>query len=117
MARMQGKTTSDGHEHQAGVDVGKALLDLRVAGTPRGVRFASDAGGIAALVAHLGPPHLVVLEPTGRHHVALWRAPDAGGHAVAPVNPHAARKLADGMGQLAKTDAVDALVLSGIARQ
>lgn len=116
MARMQGKTTSDVYEYSAGIDVSKAHLDLRVSGTPKGRRFANDEVGIAALVAHLGPPHLVVLEPTGRYHLALWRALGAAGHGVAPVNPYAARRLAEGMGYLAKTDALDAFVLSGIAR-
>ena len=115
MARMQGKTSSEDYQYSAGVDVSKAHLDLRVSGTPKGRRFANDEGGIAALVATLGPPHRVVLEPTGRYHLALWRALDAGGHGVAPVNPYAARRLAEGMGHLAKTDAVDAFVLAEIA--
>lgn len=116
MARMQGKTSSDTGHHCAGIDVSKAHLDLRVWGAPRGRRFGNDPAGIAALVAYLGPPHRVVLEPTGRFHLALWRALDAAGHGVAPINPHAARQLAQGMGQLAKTDAVDAAVLAAIAR-
>ena len=116
MARMQGKTTSDVYEYSAGIDVSKAHLDLRVSGSPKGRRFANDEGGIAALLAHLGVAHRVVLEPTGRYHLALWRALDGAGHGVAPVNPYAARRLAEGMGHLAKTDAVDAVVLSEIAR-
>lgn len=115
MARMQGKTTSDLYEYSAGVDVSKDHLDLRVSGTRKGRRFANDDAGIAALLAHLGTPHLVVIEPTGRFHIALWRALDGAGHGVAPINPHAARRLAEGMGYLAKTDRIDALVLSEIA--
>jgi transposase len=121
MARMQGKTTSDVFKCFAGVEVSKAHLDLRVAGTVRGARFANDDAGIATLPAQLDPPHpgpyLVVLEPTGRYHLALWRALDGAGHGVAPVNPWAARKLADGPGHLAKTDAVDAFVLAQIAQR
>lgn len=116
MARMQGKTTSDGYEYSAGIDVSKAHLDVTVSGAGRGRRFANDDGGIAALVAHLGPPTLVVLEPTGRYHLALWRALDAAGHGVAPIHPYAARRMAEGMGYLAKSDRIDAFVLSEIAR-
>ena len=117
MARMQGKSNSGGDECCAGVDVSKAYLDLRLAGTSKGQRFDNDPAGIARVVASLPAPHLVVLEPTGRFHVALWRALDGAGHKVAPVNPYAARRLAEGMGHLAKTDAVDAFVLCETARR
>lgn len=116
MARMQGKTSSEDYQYFAGVDVSKAHLDLRQSGAARGRRFGNDAVGIAALVEQLGAPHRVVLEPTGRLHLPLWRALEAAGHGVAPVNPLAARRLAEGMGHLAKSDAVDAFVLSEIAR-
>jgi transposase len=117
MARMQGKMTSDLYEYSAGIDVSKAHLDLRVSGTTKGRRFANDEGGRAALVAHLGAPHLVVIEPTGRYHLELWRALEGAGHGVALVNPYAARRLAEGMGYLAKSDRIDAFVLSEIARR
>ncbi len=116
MARMQGKTTSDDFQCFAGVDISKAHLDLAVSGAGRGVRFSNDAAGIAGVVAHLGGRrHRVVLEPTGRYHVMLWRALSAAGHAVAPVNPYRARQLAEGLGRIAKTDAVDARMLALIA--
>ena len=115
MARMQGKTTSDAYQYFAGIDVSKAHLDLRVFGARRGQRFANDATGIAALLATFAAPHLVVFEPTGRYHLALWRALAAAGHGAVPYNPYLARHLATGMGQLAKTDQIDAMVLSEIA--
>lgn len=119
MARMQGKTVSDGYECFAGVDVSKAALDLHVAGgagSGLARRFANDAAGIAALVGALGGArHLVVFEPTGRHHLALWRALSEAGHGTAPVNPFAARRLAEGLGRLAKTDRIDAATLALIA--
>ena len=115
MARMQGKATSDDVQYFAGVDVSKAHLDLRVSGTSRGERFRNDETGIAALIGRLGLPHLVVFEPTGRYHTALWRALDHAGHGAAPCNPYRARHLAEGMGRLAKTDVIDALTLCDIA--
>lgn len=122
MARMQGKTSSEDDQYFAGVDVSKAHLDLALPGQGRVVRFSNDASGIGALVAALagrgpGGPHLVVLEPTGRYHLALWRALEAAGHGVAPVNPWSARRLAEGLGLLAKTDQIDARLLCRIAMQ
>ena len=121
MARMQGKTNFGGDECFAGIDVSKAHLDLRLAGTSKGARFANDPAGIAQLLAALAAahpgPHLVVFEPTGRFHLALWRALDDAGHRAAPINPYAARKLAEGLGRLAKTDAVDAATLCEIAQR
>ena len=115
MARMQGKATSDDVQYFAGVDVRKAHLDLRVSGTSRGERFRNDETGIAALIERLGLPHLVVFEPTGRYHTALWRALDHAGHGAAPCNPYRARHPAEGMGRLAKTDVIDALIACDIA--
>ena len=69
------------------------------------------------MLASLGGVHLVVIEPTGRYHLAVWRALDAAGHRVAPINPCSARKLAEGLGRLAKTDAIDAATLCDIAQR
>ena len=115
MARMQGKTTSDSYQYFAGIDVSKAHLDLRVFEARRGQRFANDEGGIAELIKALDRPHLVVFEPTGRYHLALWRALAKAGHGTAPYNPYLARHLATGLGHHAKTDQIDAMVLCTIA--
>lgn len=125
MARMQGKTTFGDYDYFAGIDVSKAHLDLALwpggegegKGTRRArtTRFANDTEGIADMIAALGQPHLVVLEPTGRYHLAVWAALAGAGHGVAPTNPYRARRLAEGLGCLAKTDAVDARVLALIA--
>ena len=98
------------------------ICGLRVAGRTSGARFDNDALGIARLLAslanaHLDGPHLVVIEPTGRSHPALWRALDEAGHGAAPINPHAARRLAEGLGRLAKTAAIYAATLCGIAQR
>jgi transposase len=117
MARIQGKTTSEEYQYFAGVDVSKAHLDLHRHGTKRGQRFANDDAGIAALLATLTTPHLVVFEPTGRFHIGLWRALVAAGHGAVPQDPARARHLAIGLGVLAKTDRLDAMVLARIAAQ
>lgn len=118
MARMQGKTTTEDYDHFAGVDVSKAHLDLRLAGSRRGERFGNNRPGIATLASRLRDgPHLVVIEPTGRYHLNLWRELAKAGHGVAVVNPYAARQLADGLGYLAKSDALDAQMLCELAER
>jgi len=116
MARVQGETTTELPQHFAGIDVSKAYLDLRLSRERRAHRFPNDPAGFAALAAHLGPaPHLIVLEPTGRYHHAVWKALAAAGHGVAPVNPLHVRRFAESAGELSKTDALDAAVLARMA--
>jgi transposase len=55
---------------------------------------------------------LVVMEATGGYEAALACALQAAGLSVAVVNPRQARDFAKSMGQLAKTDAVDARLLA-----
>ena len=103
MARVQGETTTDISQHFAGIDVSKAYLDLRLSRESRSHRFANDPAGFTALAAHLGQaPHLIVLEPTGRYHHAVWTALAAAGHQVAPVNPLHVRRFAESEGELSK---------------
>ncbi len=121
MARMQGETTTDISQHFAGIDVSKAHLDLRLSCERRSRRFANDPAGFAAIEAHLGAradtPYLVVLEPTGRYHFAVWRALHEAGHGVAPLNPLHVRRFAESGGELTKTDAIDAAILARMAAE
>lgn len=92
-----------------GVDVAKRHLDVAWHGRAGVRRFANTPAGLAALVAALRPvPRLVVVEATGGYELALVRALQRGGVAVAVVNPRQVRDLARARGQLAKTDALDA---------
>jgi transposase len=119
MSRIQGKTFTDGTQVYAGIDVSKASLDLHIlaadgAGFSR--RFANSGEGIAALAACLGSTRRrVTFEPTGRFHLALWRALDAAGHEAVPLNPFRARRYAEALGLMAKTDAIDARMLAQAA--
>src|SRR3954452_19462068 len=100
-----------------GIDVAKAHLDvaLRPAGTHE--RLTNDEDGIAHLVARLAatPPTLIVLEATGGLEVPVTAALAAAGLAVAVVNPRQVRDFAKAVGQLAKTDALDAHLLARFA--
>ncbi len=119
MSRIQGKTFTDAHQVYAGIDVCKASLDLHVLdpdGDGVSRRFANTPGGIRSLLGWLGDkPCRVVIEPTGRFHLALWRALDGAEHEVVLLNPLRARRFAEAMGYLAKTDVIDARVLAQAA--
>ena len=116
MSRIQGKDCTDRLTGYAGIDVCKARLDVHVFCAEGEAAFAmpNTEEGIAGLVARLGARGVrrVVLEPTGRFHIAAWRALDAAGIAVVALNPERGRRFAEAIGRLAKTDAVDARVLA-----
>jgi len=100
-----------------GIDVAKAHLD--VARRPAGDlwRVANDDAGIAQLVRELEqqPPTLVVVEATGGLEVPVAAALAAARIPVAVINPRQARDFARAVGQLAKTDALDAQLLARFA--
>lgn len=100
-----------------GIDVAQARLDIAV--RPSGEQWTSphDDEGIAALVTRLQAlgPTLVVLEATGGRELALAGALAAAQVPTAIVNPRQVRDFAKAIGQLAKTDALDAQVLARFA--
>ena len=101
-----------------GIDVAKAHVDVSVLGVKLDVqRFDNDADGHSALVVALQQfaVSLVVMEATGGYEAAIACALQAAGLSVAVVNPRQARDFAKSMGQLAKTDAVDARLLAEFA--
>ena len=98
-----------------GIDVAKEHVDVCVLDSKHGVqRFANDAQGHSALVAALQPLDvgLLVMEATGGYEAPLACALQAAGLPVAVVNPRQARDFAKSMGQLAKTDAIDAAMIA-----
>ena len=101
-----------------GLDVAKAQLDIAVRPSGQPWTAANDAAGISDVVERLHEmqPALVVLEATGGHEVAAAAALAAAGLAVAVVNPRQVRDFARAIGQLAKTDALDAQVLARFAQ-
>jgi transposase len=95
-----------------GIDVSKSTLDICTSGgevwqTP------NDAGAVEALCARLAAlqPALVVLEATGGYELRAAGALAAAGLPVAVVNPRQVRSYARSVGQLAKTDKIDARIL------
>src|SRR5260370_30837067 len=97
-----------------GVDVSKARLDVAV--RPEGQLFSesNDERAISRLVKRLAKLacERIVVEATGGYETLLVGALYAAGLPVVVVNPRWVRDFARGIGQLAKTDALDARVLA-----
>ena len=100
----------------AGVDVSKAVLDVHVDGVDR--TFANDKAGFRALGNWLRRHAVtrVVMEATGRMHRGVHRSLHDRGFAVFVVNPRQSRDFAKALGELAKTDRVDARILAAYGR-
>ena len=97
-----------------GIDVSKEYLDVHVRPGGETLRVKNNEGGIAELTSRLveALPTLVVVEATGGYEVPVVAALAVKGVAVAVVNPRQVRDFAKATGQLAKTDAIDAVVLA-----
>ncbi len=100
-----------------GIDVSKASLDVAVAPTRQRWQVANDPAGIQQLVEQLGQlqPQRVVLEATGGYELAVLAALACAQLPAVAVNPRQVRDFAKAMGQLAKTDVLDAHVLAQFA--
>src|ERR687885_165557 len=99
------------------IDVAKAQLDIAVRPSGEQWTATNDEAGVSTLVARLHALHptLVVLEATGGREVPLVAALAEAAVPVAVVNPRQVRDFARAIGQLAKTDALDAQVLARFA--
>lgn len=101
-----------------GIDVSKLKLDVALQekespDRPELARYANDAQGHQALLSSLKnlPVTLVCLEATGGCERRLVEALHQAGLPVAVVNPGRIREFAKCLGQLAKTDELDAAVI------
>ena len=76
--------------------------------------MTNDKSGLKALTALLQSqaPDVSVVETTGQYHRPCHRHLHAAGFCVAVMNPLRTHKFADMMGQLAKTDEIDARTLA-----
>ena len=101
-----------------GVDVSKEKLDVCLLPGGELHEFANDRAGQAALVACIAqlPAAAVVLEASGGYERSALLALQEAGLRVALVNPRQVRDFAKGLGQLAKTDRLDAFVLARFAQ-
>ncbi len=101
-----------------GIDVAKATLDVALLPQGTSFHFSYDQAGIDALKRLIGNPAatIVVLESTGGYETRLAVELLEFQCRVAVVNPRRVRDLAKGLGQLAKTDRLDAAILARYAQ-
>jgi transposase len=97
-----------------GVDISKDALDVALHPVGEEARFANDAKGIRALIKWLAPRRVarIVFEATGAYHRLLERTLAKAGLPGVKVNPLQARRFAQAIGKLAKTDRCDAVMLA-----
>ena len=100
-----------------GIDVSKAHLDVAVGKEAEVIRVSNDEKGIAMITALLQAtqPTLIVVESTGGLERPVIKELYLAGLPVALVNPGRVREFAKSIGQLAKTDKIDARLLAHFA--
>ena len=111
----QGREAVAAARPNVGIDVSKESLEVAWAG--RVERVSNDAGGWDALAAKCKAQgvDVVVMEASGGYEKGVACALQLADLAVVVINAKQARDFAKGMGQLAKTDAVDAQMLQQLA--
>jgi len=96
-----------------GIDVSKRRSDAFFGG--RTVRCETAVKGVKALAVRAGNAHCVFESTGGLERMAAWMLP-AAGRVAGVVNPGRVRDDAESMGQLAKTDRIDARIIAEHAR-
>jgi transposase len=106
-----------------GIDVAKATLEMALSDRHATSSHPNDEAGHTALLARLEQLRvqgthiaLVVLEATGGLEAEVAWALQLAGWPVVVVNPRQARDFARSMGQLAKTDRIDAQLLARLGQ-
>jgi transposase len=100
-----------------GIDVAKQQLEVAAHESDYQFRCPNKASAFGELIAELISlrPALIVLEATGGLEIRVVSALHAAGLPVVVVNPRQVRDFAKALGQLAKTDRLDARVLAHFA--
>ena len=96
-----------------GIDISKDHLDVHRLPDGERRRFDNTMAGHKTLIRWIGAvPARVVYEPTGPYHRRMEVQLAAAGMPIVKVNPRQARRFAQAIGQLAKTDRLDAAMLA-----
>jgi len=100
-----------------GIDVSKSKLDVYLLERDLLLSVHNDEPSIATLVSRLARYRLerIVIEATGRLEHAFVTAAVAKGLPIVVVSPLKVRRFADAVGQLAKTDEIDARLIAQFA--
>ena len=102
-----------------GIDISKDRLDIGIVPTSEKWNVPNEVDGLAELAWRLSDlsPKLVVMEATGGLERPVRAVLEQAGLRCAVVNPRQVRDFAKAMGILAKTDAIDALVLAAFGEK
>jgi transposase len=102
-----------------GVDVASKKLDVARHDRAEVVAFENSPAGIERFVAEVQrlPSALIVVEATGGYEMPLVTALAEADLPVVRINPRQVRAFATAVGQLAKTDAIDAVLIARFAYQ
>lgn len=101
-----------------GIDVSKAQLDCCVGRDNRLFRINNTTHAIKTKLLKLQeelPKLFLVVESTGKYHALVFRVATELSIPIAIVNPKRIRDFAKGVGQLAKTDSIDARIIARYA--
>jgi transposase len=104
-------------ENYVGIDISKRYFDVHCLPQGKQLRFDNNRSGIKQCLKLLSDikPKLTVMESTGGYEIALACEIQAAGLAVAVVNPRQIRDFAKAIGQIAKTDKIDARIIAKYA--
>lgn len=95
-----------------GVDVSKAQLTIATSSQQCVATIANDAASIGGWLRHVPPQALIAMESTGRYHGLLARLASQAGLRVYVLNARDVFFYARALGTRAKTDGVDAAVIT-----
>lgn len=102
-----------------GIDISKSRLDIALVPANGSFSVPNTEAGVQKLVARLQKvrPHIILLEATGGYEYLVVAALREAGLPACFINPRQVRDFARSLGILAKTDAIDALVLARFAEK
>lgn len=97
-----------------GIDVSKNQLDVHIRGRGESFAVARDAEGLSILIEKLRPlsPAAIGLGATGGFETFVAAGLSSAGLPVVVVNPAQVRAFANALGKRAKTDPIDASVIT-----
>jgi transposase len=97
-----------------GIDVGKFEFCVFCEGADSVFSLPNDVAGHRKLIKYLGSPDgkIIALEPTGGCEWVLWEALEKNGYDVRQVSAAHVRNFARSLGNLAKTDLLDARMIA-----
>jgi transposase len=110
--------TNLGEKIYVGIDVSKSTLDVYIHPVNKVIKVSNDDIGFKKLKEHLpNQITLVAMEATGGYEKQVFKKLSSFGIPVAVVNPRQIKNFAKALGQLAKTDRVDAKIIAQFAEK